>query len=143
MWIIFKLFVEFVTVLCFGVLAIKHVRSPTGDQTLTPCVGRESPNHRTTGEGPLLALSSPGNLPGGRSSVPGTSSRDSPVHFLLILLSFSRLVVSDSLRPHGLQPTRLLCPWDFPGKNTGVGCHFLLRYTSYYFTTTLFFTCHN
>ena len=32
-----------------------------------------------------------------------------------------------SLPPHGLQPTRLLCPWDFPGKNTGVGCHFLLQ----------------
>ena len=30
------------------------------------------------------------------------------------------------LRPHGLEPARLLCPWDFPGKNTGVGCHFLL-----------------
>ena len=34
---------------------------------------------------------------------------------------------SDSLRPHGLQPARLLCPWDFPSKNTGVGCHFLLQ----------------
>ena len=34
---------------------------------------------------------------------------------------WSRSVVSDSLRPHGLQPTRLLCPWDFPGKSTGVG----------------------
>ena len=33
--------------------------------------------------------------------------------------------MSDSLRPHGLQPTRLLHPWDFLGKNTGVGCHFL------------------
>ena len=32
-------------------------------------------------------------------------------------------VVSDSSRPHGLQPTRLLRPWDFPGKSTGVGCH--------------------
>ena len=31
------------------------------------------------------------------------------------------------LRPHGLQPARLLCPWDFPGKSTGVGCHFLLQ----------------
>ena len=41
--------------------------------------------------------------------------------------SVSRLVVSDSLRPRGLQPTRLLCPWDFPGKNAGVGCHFLLQ----------------
>ena len=36
-------------------------------------------------------------------------------------------VVSNSLRPHGLQPTRLLHPWDFPGKSTGVGCHCLLR----------------
>ena len=33
----------------------------------------------------------------------------------------------DSLRCHGLQPARLLCPWDFPGKSTGVGCHFLLQ----------------
>ena len=33
----------------------------------------------------------------------------------------------DSLRPHGLQPTRLLCPQDSPGKDTGVGCHFLLQ----------------
>ena len=31
------------------------------------------------------------------------------------------------LRPHGLQPTSLLCPWDSPGKNTGVDCHFLLQ----------------
>ena len=31
------------------------------------------------------------------------------------------------LRPHGLQLTRLLCPWEFPGKNTGMGCHFLLQ----------------
>ena len=36
---------------------------------------------------------------------------------------WSRSVVSNSSRPHGLQPTRLLCPWDFPGKSTGVGCH--------------------
>ena len=33
----------------------------------------------------------------------------------------------DSLSPHGLQPPRLLCPWDFPGKNSGAGCHFLLQ----------------
>ena len=38
-----------------------------------------------------------------------------------------RSVTSDSLRPHRLLPTRLLRPWDFPGKNTGVGCHFLLQ----------------
>ena len=35
--------------------------------------------------------------------------------------------MSESLQPHGLQPTMLLHPWDFPGKNTGVDCHFLLQ----------------
>ena len=35
--------------------------------------------------------------------------------------------MSDSQRPHGLQPTRLLSPQDFPGKSAGVGCHHLLR----------------
>ena len=35
--------------------------------------------------------------------------------------------MSDSLRPHGLSPTRLLRPWEFPGKSTGVGCHFFLQ----------------
>ena len=39
-------------------------------------------------------------------------------------------VVSESSQPHGLQPTRLLHPWDFPGKSTGVGCHCLLRFLS-------------
>ena len=38
--------------------------------------------------------------------------------------------MSDSYRPHGLQPTRLLHPWDFPGKSTGVGCHCLSRHIS-------------
>ena len=41
----------------------------------------------------------------------------------------SHSVVSDSLRPHEREPTRLLCPWDSPGKNTGVGCHALLQGT--------------
>ena len=36
-------------------------------------------------------------------------------------------VVSDSVWPNRQQPTRLPCPWDSPGKNTGVGCHFLLQ----------------
>ena len=35
--------------------------------------------------------------------------------------------MSDSVRPHRRQPTRLRHPWDSPGKNTGVGCHFLLQ----------------
>ena len=41
------------------------------------------------------------------------------------MLSYS--VVSNPLRPHGLQPARLLCPWDFPGKNIGVSCCFSLH----------------
>ena len=40
---------------------------------------------------------------------------------------WSRSVVSSSLRPHRLQPTRLLCLWDFPGNSTGVDCHFFLQ----------------
>ena len=39
----------------------------------------------------------------------------------------SRSVMADSSWPHGLQPTRLLRPWDFPGKSTGEGCHCLLQ----------------
>jgi len=35
--------------------------------------------------------------------------------------------MSDSVQPHRRQPNRLLCPWDSPSKNTGVGCHFLLQ----------------
>ena len=38
-----------------------------------------------------------------------------------------------TLQPYGQQPTMLLCPWDSPGKNTGVGCHFLLLPVSYLF----------
>ena len=41
--------------------------------------------------------------------------------------SISHSVMSDPLRPHGLQPIRLLCSWNFPGKNTGVGSHSLLQ----------------
>ena len=46
---------------------------------------------------------------------------------LLLLLLLSCSVMCDSVRPHRQQPTRLRCPWDSPGKNTGVGCHFLLQ----------------
>ena len=37
------------------------------------------------------------------------------------------VLITQSLRPRGLQPARLLCPWDSPGKNTGVGCYALLQ----------------
>ena len=39
----------------------------------------------------------------------------------------SHSVMSNSLPPHGLYPAKLLCPWNFPGKNAGVGCHSLLQ----------------
>ena len=50
---------------------------------------------------------------------------------LILLISYIMCsvasVVSDSLQPRRQQPTRLPRPWDSPGKNTGVGCHFLLQ----------------
>ena len=46
---------------------------------------------------------------------------------LAFSLLFSQQAMSSSLRPQGLWPSRLLCPRDFPSKNTGVGCHFLLQ----------------
>ena len=47
------------------------------------------------------------------------------VHYIYVCVSCS--IVSDSLRPHRLQPARLLCEWNSLGKNTGVCCHFLLQ----------------
>ena len=44
---------------------------------------------------------------------------------LCVCVCVSCSVVPDSLTPHGLWPARLLCPWDSPGRNTGVGCHSL------------------
>ena len=46
---------------------------------------------------------------------------------MLLLLLLSRFSCVRLLATHGLQPTRVLRPWDFPGKSTGVGCHFLLQ----------------
>ena len=48
-------------------------------------------------------------------------------------------VMSGPLGPHGLEPTRLLCPWDFPAKNTKVGCHSLLQgiFPSTYFAPNI------
>ena len=63
----------------------------------------------------------------------------STFHFALVKVSFSVnlsffsygsvscSVVSDSFHAHRLQPTRLLCPWNSPGKNTGMGSHSLLQ----------------
>ena len=46
--------------------------------------------------------------------------------------------MSDSVRCHRLQPTRLCCPWDFPGKSTGVGSHSLLRLVAMVFPVVMY-----
>ena len=47
--------------------------------------------------------------------------------YVFACFNYVALVMYDSLRPYGLQPARLLWQWDSLGKNTGVGCHFLLQ----------------
>ena len=79
---------------------------------------------------PTLCDPTDGSPPG--SPVPGILQARTPEW---VAISFSNAwkwkwscsVMSDSSRPHGLQPTRLLHPWAFPGKSTGVGCHCLLQ----------------
>ena len=61
-----------------------------------------------------------------KNSSSRTASPFPPSRPLLSLLLFSQLCLT-LLRPHGLQPTRLPCSWDFPGENTGMGCHCLLQ----------------
>ena len=50
---------------------------------------------------------------------------------LCMLHCCSATIVPDSLWPYGLWSSRLLCPWDSPGKNTGIGCHALLQKSSW------------
>ena len=49
---------------------------------------------------------------------------------MLVTATAVTSVMSNSVRPHRRQLTRLPCPWDSPGKNTGVGCHCLLRHAN-------------
>ena len=49
------------------------------------------------------------------------------IYGMYLCVCVSRSVVSDSLQPYGLQSTRLFCSWNSLGKNTRVGCHFLLQ----------------
>ena len=52
---------------------------------------------------------------------------DRPLNVLLLDCVHACSVMVSSLQPHGLEPAKLLCPWDYPGKSTRVGCHFLLQ----------------
>ena len=81
---------------------------------------------------PTLCDPIDGSPPG--SLIPGIlQAKNTGVSYHLLLQCMkvkserSRSVVSDPQRPHGLQPSRLLRPWDFPSKSTGVGRHCLLR----------------
>ena len=65
--------------------------------------------------------------------------RESNHFYPWLLLLLSRFSSVQPFKTHGLQPTRLLCPWAFPGKRTGVGCHCLL-FCPWHFTMKLGFT---
>ena len=56
-----------------------------------------------------------------------TGTKEWQTYNLMLLLQLSRSVMSNSVQPHRQQPTRHPRPWDSPGKNTEVGCHFLLQ----------------
>ena len=86
-------------ILEWAAISFSRGSSRPRDQTHASCIGRQNLYHWVTREGYMIVY----------------------IH----AWKWSGSVVSDSLRPHG--PTRLLCPWDFPGNNTGVGCHFLLQ----------------
>ena len=82
---------------------------------------------RWTGHGPTMCRPQAGAraFVTCRVSFPGSKRGNQPVPYKACA---QPLVVSDSWRPHGLQPASFLCPWHFPGKNIGVGCHFLLQH---------------
>ena len=63
----------------------------------------------------------------GMGSVSGWRTVNKTLHAALLLLLLSRF---SRVRPHRRQPTRLPRPWDSPGRNTGVGCHFLLQHAA-------------
>ena len=105
-WTTFKVFIDFVTILFlfydFSIFAtgMWDLSFLTRDRTHTPCIGRQSLT---------------GHL---------------CVAFVWHLENVLKVLVAQqcpTLQFHGLQPTRVLCPWDSPGKNTGVGCCSLLQ----------------
>ena len=79
---------------------------------------------------PTLCDPTDGSQPG--SSVPGILQARIlewvAISFFNAHMHAKSLQSCPTLRPHGLQPTRLLCPWDFPGKSTGVGRHCRLHF---------------
>ena len=97
--------------------------SLTRDQTHIPCTGQLTLNHWTTRKVPnsafIIAL--------GVTTHGILRSHLQPELFTALSVCPVASVTSDSLRLSGLEPDSFLCPWDSPDKNTGVGCHALLR----------------
>ena len=112
-----------------GLGALRHVESSqTRFPTPVPCIGRQILKHWTSREvlPPFLYQNFSHPIPSVSMVLsPPYLVNPSIPHVHLCMTACS--VMSNSLQSHGLQPTRLLCPQDFPGKNTGVGCHFLLQ----------------
>ncbi|XP_065760238.1 protein GUCD1 isoform X3 [Muntiacus reevesi] len=104
-------------VVCRGSAVPRQVGPWLPDQGWSPCSPHWQAEPVTTGP--------PGERPPDLLSVCVSSWIASVMGAVL-----SRSVASDSSRPRGLWPARLLCPWTFPGKNTGAGCHDLLQGSS-------------
>ena len=79
--------------------------------------------HPSTAGNPSGAHASKQHSDGGQISDANVSFSPAPTRCCGCLVAQSCLI----LRPHGLPPARLLCPWDSPGQDTGVGCHSLLQ----------------
>ena len=118
---------------CIDPATQQHVGpSWTKDLTFVSCSGRQILNHWTTRE--VQGIVSSQMWSSHRVFYCILSLRQWKLFFLMpIFLSCfnsflcAHSVMSDFLQPHELQPTRLLCPWNFPGNNTGVDYHFLLQ----------------
>ena len=94
----------------------KHIFETVATPSLAYCLG-EKHLWRLCGEKQLLMQS------------PFQRGSEQWVHLIRLCCCCIASVVSNSVWPHRRQPTRLPCPWDSPGKNTGMGCHFLLQCT--------------
>ena len=64
-----------------------------------------------------------------------------PYGFSSLIYYLPKLFSCVSLRSHGLWPTRLLCPWNSPGKNTGAGCHIVSNITFHFCINLIFSGC--
>ena len=106
----------------------------SGIKPMSPGLAGRLLNHWTTGEGPINATFNTQRL--NVSSLRSRIRLECPLSLYLFtvvenlidaIVVVSHSVMSDSLRPQVLQPARLLCTWDSPGKNTTVDCHSLLQ----------------